>query len=101
MIENEFEIDGIPVWESECAIEEGKQPEDYILGITYKGSHHFIWTYNEVEDAVDNGVEQLLAKYITFERVKESHVKELHTFLKHWAHLIKNNNNPELFGGEL
>lgn len=99
MIENEFEIDGVPVWESECSIDEGKRPEDYILGITYKGSHHFIWTFQEVEDAIENGVDSLLAKYITFESVKESHAIELHTFLKHWAHVIRNNSDPELFGG--
>jgi len=93
MNDNEFEIDGVPVWESECSIDDDKALEDYIITVTYKGKHHFIWTYYDIVDAVENGIDSLLKKYITFEEVKESHAKELQTFFKHWLTLIKNNSS--------
>ena len=90
MSENEFEIDGVPIWQSDCYVDDHKDPEDYVLTVTYKGKHHYIWSYHDIKDAVENGVDTLLDKCITFEKVRAKDVKELHTFFIHWLKIIDN-----------
>lgn len=90
MSDNEFEIDGVPIWQSDCYIDDDKHPEDYVLTVTYKGKHNYIWTYQDIKKAVDEGVYELLERCITFEKVRAKDVQELHTFFVHWLKLIDN-----------
>jgi hypothetical protein len=97
MNDNDFEIDGVPVWESECEIDEDKQPEDYVLNMAYLRRTYFLWSYGEVQNALDLGVDTFIKKMLPNDDVRPIDVKELETFFIYWIKLV---NNELLLDGE-
>jgi hypothetical protein len=87
---NEFEINGIPVWEAECEIDEDKKPEDYMLNMAYLRKTYFLWTYGDVQSALDIGVDVFIKKMLPTEDVRPIDIKELETFFIYWTKLVNN-----------
>lgn len=97
MSTNDFEIDGVPVWEAECEIDEDKTPEDYVLNMAYLRKKYFLWSYTEVQNALNAGVDAFVKEMLPNDNVRSIDIKELETFFIYWTKLV---NNELLLDGE-
>jgi hypothetical protein len=97
MNNSDFEINGVPVWEAECEIDEDKLPEDYVLNMAYLRKKYFLWSYSEIQNALDTGVDMFVKQMLPNDAVSPVDVKELETFFIYWTKLV---NNELLLDGE-
>jgi hypothetical protein len=97
MSDNPFEIDGVLVWDADCGIDQDIPPEDAVITMTYKGKHMFLWSYQDVENALANGVEEFVKKQITFETVRPQDIDELGRFFEYWMMLAEGGGDMSVF----
>ena len=89
-IASQFIIDGVPVWEADTELETESR-EDARMALTYKGQHHSFWTYSEIKQALDFGVDKFVENLIQYETVTEQNVQELERFFTEWIVIVESN----------
>ena len=89
-IANQFIIDGVPVWEADTELD-SNICEDARMKLTYKGRLHSFWTYSEIKQALDFGVDKFVENLVQYEKVTPQNVEELERFFTEWIILVERN----------
>jgi hypothetical protein len=97
MSDNPFEIDGVVVWDADCGIDADIPPEESVIIMTYRGNYQYLWSYQDVENALKNGVESFVKAQITHENVRPQDVDELGKFFEYWMMLANSGGNMGVF----